>query len=118
MTDINEAITPEFISQEVARAKTYYLVMLIRGPRERNDQKVLDDLQLKHLQHLFALRQTGKLVLNGPSLIDSEFRGLCIFNVSSLEEVQGYVEEDPLVKAGFLVAEIYPWMGLPGDQLP
>jgi uncharacterized protein YciI len=118
MIDITNPITPEFISREVARAKTYFLVVYKRGPRERDDQEILDDLQLKHLQHMFALRQTGKLVLNGPSQIDSEFRGLCIFNVSSIEEVGRYVNEDPLVVADFLVAEIYPWMGLPGDQLP
>ncbi len=118
MTDTHNEITPEFIKQEVARAKNYVLVLLLRGPRERDDQKLLDDLQQKHLEHMFALRQAGKLVLNGPSLIDSEFRGLCIFNAASVEEVQGYVENDPLVKAGFLLAEVYPWMGLPGDQLP
>lgn len=118
MTDSGGPVSPELIAREVERAKSYFLVLLMRGPRERNDQALLDDLQLKHLQHLFALRQAGKLVLNGPSLADSRFRGLSIFDVASLEEVQGYVDADPLVQAGFLVAEIYPWMGLPGDRLP
>ncbi len=118
MTDVTGAVTAEFISREVARAKTYVLVVLRLGPRERDDQELLDDLQLKHLEHLFALRQAGKLVLNGPSLIDSELRGICIFDVAEVEEVRSFVGRDPLVEAGFLVAEIYPWMGLPGDQLP
>jgi uncharacterized protein YciI len=118
MTDNDQSITPEFIEQEVARAKNYVLVLLMRGPRERNNQTELDDLQLKHLQHMFALRQEGKLILNGPSLIDTDFRGLCIFNVTDVDEARRWVDADPMVQAGYLTAQVYPWMGLPGDRLP
>lgn len=118
MTDTNEAITPEFISREVARAKQYVIVFYQRTGKPRDDDDELNDLQQKHLQHLFTLRKRGKLTLNGPCLSDSDFRGLSIFSDSSIEEVGSYVDEDPLVKAGYLVGEIYPWMGLPGDRLP
>ena len=111
------AITPEFIADEVARGKHYFLVLLMRGPRERNDSDLLKDMQQQHLQHMFALRQDGKLLLNGPTLIDSKLRGICIFNGDSEDEVQSYVRADPMVAAGFLSPKIYPWMGLPGDVL-
>lgn len=77
----------------------------------------MEALQQEHLRHLFALRHAGKLVVSGPSLLDGESRSRCIFN-PSIDEVHTHVREDPLVRAGFLVAEVYPWMGLPGDRLP
>jgi len=116
--ETDDPITPEYIAQEVARAKPYHLVVLSRGPADRSDPDRLDAFQLKHLQHLFTLRRSGKLVLNGPSLADSTLRGISIFAASSIEEVQACVANDPMVMAGYLTAEIYPWLGLPGDRLP
>ena len=111
-------ITADHVSREVARGKEYFLVLLHRGPRERNDPALLEEIQYKHLQHLFALREAGKLVVNGPCLNDAQLRGICIFAVSTPGEVNRYVAADPMIKAGFLTPEIYPWMGLPGDALP
>jgi uncharacterized protein YciI len=113
-----DSVTVDFIKQEIARAKTYYLVFLKLGPAERKDKALLNELQMKHLQHLFKLRALGKLVLQGPLLVDSQLRGIGIFNAASQEEVREYMNADPLVKAGYLTVEIYPWMGLPGDKLP
>ena len=118
MIPASELITADYISREVARGKQYFLVLLYRGPSERNDAAILGELQHKHLQHMFALREAGKLVLNGPCLADDNLRGICIFAVSTPQEVNGYVSADPMVAAGFLKPEIYPWMGLPGDNLP
>lgn len=89
-------------------------------PAERNKVRaaLLDELQMKHLQHLFKLRALGKLILQGPLLVDGQLRGIGIFNAASQEEVQEYMNADPFVKARYLIVEIYPWMGLPGDKLP
>jgi uncharacterized protein YciI len=114
----SDLITADYISREVARGKQYFLVLLHRGPRERNDATLLGELQHKHLQHMFALREAGKLVLNGPCLTDDNLRGICIFAISSPQEVTRFVSADPMVEAGFLEPEIFPWMGLPGDHLP
>lgn len=108
----------EFISSEVARGRNYHLVVLQKGPRDRSDKELLAQFQTAHLEHIFGLRREGKLVLSGPCLIDSRLRGICIFNLSDTLEVKQLVEADPMVQAGFLVGEIYPWMGLPGDALP
>ncbi len=113
-----DSVTVDYIKQQIARAKTYYLVFLKLGPAERKDKALLDELQMKHLQYLFKLRALGKLVLQGPLLVDGQLRGIGIFNAASQEEVQEYMNADPFVKAGYLTVEIYPWMGLPGDKLP
>ncbi len=117
MNEEREEISAEFIAKEIARAKTYVAVLYMRGPRDREDPNLLERLQQGHLQHLFALRKQGKLLLNGPALADAEFRGLAIFKSESVDEVRKHIHSDPLIEAGFLVAEVYPWMGLPGDSL-
>ena len=42
---------------------------------------------------------------------DSGYRGLFIFNVTTVEEAQKLVESDPAVKAGVFIAELTPWYG-------
>lgn len=60
----------------------------------------------------------GKLAVFGPVLAEGNNLGMAIFDASSVEEAQSYAAADPMVEAGFLTAEIYPWIGLPGDTLP
>ena len=118
MTKDNKEITSDFIHDEIARAQTYFLVLLYLGDSERANQGELDRLQFEHLAHMFRLRQQDKLVLNGPLLKDDRLRGIGIYNCDTIEEVETYVGSDPMVKAGYLKADIFPWMGLPGDTLP
>ena len=118
MTKDNQEITSDFIHNEVARAQKYFLVLLYLGESERDNQDELDRLQFEHLAHMCRLRQQGKLVLNGPLLKDDRLRGICIYNCETIEEVETHVGSDPMVKAGYLKADIFPWMGLPGDRLP
>jgi uncharacterized protein YciI len=106
-----DSLSPEYIEREISRGKFYYVVLLTLGTRDRNDSTLLESLQFQHLKHMFALRQAGKLMVNGPFLTDSKLRGICIYNCSSLAEVESYCANDPMVKAGFLATEIYQWMG-------
>jgi uncharacterized protein YciI len=118
MTDDSKKITRDFIHNEVGRARTYFLVLLYLGDHERDNKEELDQLQFEHLTHMFRLREQGKLVLNGPLLKDDKLRGICIYNCETIEEVETHSAADPMVKAGYLKAEISPWLGLPGDTLP
>jgi len=117
MSELESEITPEFIEQQVARGKEYVVSMFTLGPRERNDEALLDELQMKHLQHIYKARKAGMLVLNGPFLHGGNLRGLSIWNATH-EQVALHLQSDPLVQAGFLRFEIYPWFGMPGDTLP
>lgn len=58
MSDATETISPEFISQDVARAKTYYRVLLMRGPRDLTSQTLLDEVQIIQGQSLFPVKAT------------------------------------------------------------
>lgn len=98
--------------------KTYYLVFLKRGPNQNQDSVTLKKLQEGHMAHLTKMADAGKMDLAGPIMKkDSELRGICVYNVPTKEEAEKLVNEDPMVKAGRLVAEILPWYSAKGASL-
>ncbi len=82
----------------------------VRGARDGSRK-------MKHLQHIYKARKAGMLVLNGPFLHGGNLRGLSIWNATH-EQVALHLQLAPLVQAGFLRFETYPWFGMPGDTLP
>jgi uncharacterized protein YciI len=113
-----EQITDEFINRRIAQGREYLLVVSRKGPIRNQDAPTLEKIQQAHQRHLFRLRGEGKLLLGGPSLEDSDLRGIAIYNLTDKEELKKILEADPAVKAGRLSFEIYRWFGLPGDSLP
>jgi uncharacterized protein YciI len=95
-------------------ARHYTLVFLRRGPAPRDDEARNERLQLEHLQHLTKLQMAGKLVLNGPILVDHEILGVSVY-AAELEEARTLAEADPKVQAGYLTVEAIPWLAVP-DQ--
>ena len=75
------------------------------------DAEAVDRLQAEHLGYLFAMQQAGLLKVAGPlsDQPDETWRGLCLYQVSSLEEARRLAEEDPAVRAGALSVEVMTW---------
>ena len=95
-------------------AQRYTLVYLRNGPASREDEARNERLHLGHLQHLTKLQLAGKLVLNGPILIDHDIIGVSVY-AAELEEARAMAEADPKVKAGYLTVEAIPWIAVPGN---
>ncbi len=95
-------------------ARRYAIVFLREGPEPRDDEARNDRLQLEHLQHLTKLQVMGKLVLNGPTLIEHEILGVGI-RAAGPEEAVAFAKADPKVKAGYWIAEALPWMAVPSE---
>ena len=90
---------------------TYYLVMLVKGPKWTPETSpALEQLQKDHLAHLGKMAAAGQLVLAGPLTDGGTIRGLGVFKVGSAEEARALEAEDPAVKAGRLAIEVHPWM--------
>jgi uncharacterized protein YciI len=98
-------------------ARQYTLVFLRKGPAPRTDEARNERLQLEHLQHLTKLQMLGKLVLNGPILIDHEILGVSVY-ATDLAEARALAEADPKVQAGYLTVEALPWMAVPDNPPP
>jgi len=96
-------------------ARRYTLVFLRKGPASRADESRNERLQIEHLQHLTKLQMIGKLVLNGPTLLEHDILGVSIY-AADLEEARALAEADPKVKAGYLIVEAIPWMAVPSPQ--
>jgi uncharacterized protein YciI len=98
-------------------ARRYTLVFLRQGPAPRDDEARNERLQQEYLQHLTKLQMLGKLVLNGPTLIEHAILGVSVYAVE-LEEARALAEADPKVRAGYLTVEAIPWMAVPGETAP
>lgn len=112
------AFAQEKPSEKKYEMKTYYLVFLKKGPNQTQDTTTLRKLQEGHMAHLNKMADAGKMDLAGPIMKkDSELRGICVYNVATKEEAEKLVNEDPMVKAGRLIAEILPWYSAKGASL-
>lgn len=96
-------------------ARRYTLVFLREGPAPRNDEAFYEKTHIEHLQHLTKLQLLGKLILNGPTMIEHEIHGVSVY-ATELEEARALAEADPKVKAGFLTIEAIPWMAVPDKE--
>ena len=64
-----------------------------------------------HMENIGRLANEGKLVLAGPFMGDSVYRGIYVFDVQSLEEARELTQTDPAIKAGIFDIELIPWYG-------
>ena len=91
--------------------KSYVLCILKTGPKDAAFQgKERDDIFAGHMANIGRLAEEGKLAVAGPfGKNDKNYRGLYVFNVTTVEEAEKLVVSDPAVKSGILVAEMTPW---------
>jgi uncharacterized protein YciI len=61
-----------------------------------------------HYAYLVGLRDAGKLVVAGPSIVDGDTFGIGVLDVDDEAEVQAIVAADPAVSTGTMTAEIRP----------
>jgi uncharacterized protein YciI len=94
--------------------KTYYLVLLKKGPNRTQDSVTAAKIQAGHMAHINEMAAAGKLNVAGPCSDNGDLRGIFIFNVASIEEARALTESDPAVKSGRLIMEIHPWMSQKG----
>lgn len=88
--------------------KAKYFVFIHRpGKNWRQDQPLEQQPLSAHFQYMTALQRTGKLVLGGGFTDGAGALG--VIKVSSLQEAQRLVADDPAVKDGLVVSEVHPW---------
>jgi len=92
--------------------KSYVFCILKTGsntnPTPEEKQKLFEG----HMENINKLADENKLILAGPFRAnDRNYRGIFIFNCSTVEEAEKLVNSDPAVKAKLLEAELTPWYG-------
>ncbi len=116
---LNDIPTPtsEDMAGRRKLARRYTLVFLRQGPASQHKEAHNERIHLEHLQHLTKLQMIGKLVLNGPIMIEHEIHGISVY-AADLEEARALAEADPKVRAGYLTVEAFPWMAVPDKPIP
>ena len=99
--------------------KMYVLCILKTGPK---DAEIKGDARKEifagHFANIGRLADEGKLVAAGPfGKNDKNYRGLYIFNVTTIEEAEKLAVLDPAVKAGVFVPELTLWYGTAAMQV-
>jgi uncharacterized protein YciI len=97
---------------------TFYLVMLVKGPKSGPDQPAQPGVIQAHLKHLSGLIEAGKALLAGPFMDGGRINGLVVMTVSSAEEARKLAEEDPAVKSGLFGVEVLKWWAAKGIMKP
>ena len=113
-----EQITPEWIMSKVATGKPFILVLLKAGLPGPVDKDEASRTQMQHLAYLFKLEQQNDISIFGPVINDSELEGIMIFNHNDRQKVVALMDQDPHVKAGRLIYEVYDFFTIPGQQIP
>jgi uncharacterized protein YciI len=104
---------------EPAGLEQYTLVLMKRGDHWNPNAPEFMDVMKQH--HAFVQRMTdqGSLAIAGPLPFtdQGELRGVAIFRVGA-EQTARLTQDDPIVKAGLLKAEVHPWGTAKGVLAP
>ncbi len=95
----------------------YFIAFLKRGPNRSQDKEEASKLQEAHLAHLGKMYELGYADISGPFGDDGDIRGITIYNVPTQKIADSLANADPMVKAGRLVIEVYPWWAAKGFGL-
>ncbi len=107
------------IADSTYHMKQYWFVLYSAGDGPALDSLTAATLQKEHLAHQDEQGKRGLIVMAGPyGRNDEGWRGLLLYDCDTREEVEGWLLQDPFVKAGRLKYTIAPWWGAVGTKLP
>jgi uncharacterized protein len=87
-----------------------FLVLLRPSRDGLVDEPTPDEQRIvrEHYEYLVRLRDEGKLVVAGPSIVEGDTFGIGVLSVDDRAEAEAIVAEDPAVSTGTMTAEIRP----------
>ena len=92
--------------------KKYVFCLLKTGSNTTATKEETEKLFKGHMDNIGRLAKEGKLVVAGPFMKnDRNYRGIYIFNASTIEEAKEFVATDPAVQSNLLEAELTLWYG-------
>ncbi len=88
----------------------FQMAILKKGPAwDSTDEQARNAILHQHLRNVISLLNSGKAVIAGPFTDGDHSGGIFIFRAASTDEAKAWVDHDPTVKAGLLIAELHPW---------
>ena len=87
-----------------------FFVMLVKGPNRGQDSVTAEKIQEGHMANITRLSKEEKLLVAGPFMDDTDWRGIFILKCKDQKECEALMQTDPAIASGRLVAQIHPWM--------
>jgi uncharacterized protein YciI len=88
----------------------FQMALIRRGPNwDAAHTKVSGGTMSEHGKYVMSLLESGKAVIAGPFSDEGEIIGVYVLRANTAEEARMWVDNDPGVKGGHLVAEMIPW---------
>ena len=92
--------------------KTYVFCLLTTGTNTTASPEEKKKWFEGHMANINKLASEGKLVMAGPFMKnDKNYRGIFIFNCTTIEEAEKLVNSDPAVQTNLLKADLTVWYG-------
>jgi uncharacterized protein YciI len=108
-TKYDEALAKKMGADEFGM-KTYVFCILKTGTNTTATPEEKKKLFDGHMANIKKLADENKLVVAGPFMKnDKNYRGIFIFNCSTIEEAQSLVNSDPAVQAKIFEADLTVW---------
>lgn len=89
----------------------YVMAILKTGPNKPASKEISDSLFRGHMDNIQRMAENGELILAGPFMDNSDYRGIYIFNVKTIEEAKKLTETDPAIQYGSLIMDLKTWYG-------
>lgn len=94
---------------EPFKMQQYQFVLYRKGPAfSEQDTAELRRAHEAHLKYLLQARKEGFVALVGPLTDNGDRRGILVFRTEDAAKAKAFVEADPHVKSGQLIAEQHP----------
>lgn len=105
----NEAVAKSVGADDYGM-KQYVFCILKTGPNTTATAEQKAAYFKGHMENINRLAEEGKLAVAGPfGKNDKNYRGIFVFNVTTVEEAKALVESDPAVIGKIFEYELTPW---------
>lgn len=94
--------------------RSYVLVILKTGPKKIEDKAEREKVFQGHFANMGRLAAEKKLVVAGPLDGKEGRRGIFVMATPDIEQARRYVETDPVITSGEMVAEYHKFYGSAG----
>jgi uncharacterized protein YciI len=91
-----------------SRMIEFHMALLKMGPKW-SDNGMSAEVQVGHTANVHAMLDSGKAVIAGPLGNPKDIIGVYVLRAKNAAEAKAWIETDPAVKSGDLVAEMHPW---------
>lgn len=85
-----------------------YLLRPVRAAMATEPTAAEGELLQEHFAYLERLRDEGRLIVAGPSIVGADALGLAVLDIAAEPEARAVMEGDPAVAGGLMTAELRP----------